>query len=190
MYLNCNYRDIYVAVRFDHLDDDEERDGGQDVKKSGKPFEHIARVDERVEWEGCCNDDHDDDDNDERDFGAKKVAALGPVLPEEVVVKLANGFVVSGEKVTASPESWMAPQEDPAVGVVQSEPVIFGLGFIITEGQVNFFFAEMFMEPFISSIPNQQKMYLKFEFRKKNYWVWKLSVLKSETTWILFYGIN
>ena len=153
-----------MAFRFDHLDDDEKRDGGHDVQKSGEPFEHVARMHERVEGEGRGNDYHDDDDDDEGHFGADEVATFGAVLPQEVMVVLAYGFVEAVEEIAATPEAGMAPQEDAvvAVGVVQSESVVCRLGLVISQVQVGFFFAERFVQQFNNL--KSSKMYFKKYF--------------------------
>ncbi len=73
------------------------------MEESRKPFEHVARVNEGVEGECDCHEDHPDDDDDKGGLGPEKITAVDAGLSKELVVVLALGLRFAKEKVTTLP---------------------------------------------------------------------------------------
>jgi hypothetical protein len=67
---------------------------------------------------------------------------LSATLCQKLVMVDAIRIRIGQEVVAALPESGVAPQEDPALAVVQGQPVVPGLGPGVRQGQVGSVFAE------------------------------------------------
>ena len=93
------------------------------MKEPRQPLEHVPGVNEGVEGEGGCNDNHPYDYDHKCHFGTKELAGFSSVFQEKFVMILTHGFGVSLEEVTTSPQTRMTPKEDPIFAVIEVKPV-------------------------------------------------------------------